>query len=74
VGEPKSGEVRIRQNALGINFAEVRQRSGDDYNFPLDELPIILGREGAGFVEAVGDDVEGFAVGDRVAYGMGGWG
>ena len=74
VGEPGAGEVRLRQHALGVNFAEVRQRSGESYNFPLDELPIILGREGAGIVEAIGEGVTDVTVGDRVAYGMGGWG
>ena len=74
VGNPKLGEVRLRQTAIGVNFAEVRQRAGESYNFPLDELPIVLGREGAGMVEEVGADVKDLSVGDRVAYGIGGWG
>ncbi|MBT3552694.1 MAG: quinone oxidoreductase [Rhodospirillaceae bacterium] len=74
VGAPGDGQVRIRQTAIGVNFAEVKQRSGDSYNFPLGDLPIILGREGAGIVEAVGAGAEAFKPGDRVAYGMGGTG
>jgi NADPH2:quinone reductase len=74
VGAPGEGQVRLRQTAIGVNFAEVKQRSGDSYNFPLDDLPIILGREGAGVIEAVGAGAEGFKPGDRVAYGMGGTG
>lgn len=74
VGAPGDGQVRIRQTAIGVNFAEVKQRSGDSYNFPLGDLPIILGREGAGIVEEVGVGAEAFKPGDRVAYGMGGTG
>ena len=63
VGEPGSGEVRVRNRAVGLNFIEVYQRSG---LYPL-ELPSGLGMEAAGVVEAVGPEVTGFAVGDRVA-------
>jgi len=67
VGQPGPGEVRIRHTAIGINFIDTYQRSG---LYPLS-LPSGLGSEAAGVVEAVGDGVSQFAVGDRVAYAGG---
>src|SRR4051812_25013158 len=64
VGEPKAGEVRIRHQAVGVNFIDVYQRSGV-YTLP---LPLSLGNEGAGVVEAVGEGVGHVKAGDRVAY------
>ena len=64
VGEPGAGEVRIRQEAAGVNFIDVYHRTG---LYP-QPLPFIPGVEGAGIVEAVGDGVPSVAVGDRVAY------
>jgi NADPH2:quinone reductase len=64
VGDPGSGEVRIRHAAVGCNFADTYFRSGY-YPAP---LPAGIGVEGAGTIEAVGEDVTGFAPGDRVAY------
>jgi len=63
--EPGSGEIRLRHEAVGINFVDVYQRIG---RYPLP-LPAVLGLEGAGVVEAVGEAVEGLSVGDRVTYG-----
>ena len=64
VGPPKVDQVLIRQTAIGLNFIDTYLRSG---LYPTD-LPTILGFEGAGVVEAVGERVETIAVGDRVAY------
>ena len=64
VAPPGPGQVRIAQRAAGLNFIDVYHRTGA-YPQP---LPFIPGVEGAGVVEAVGDGVSGFAVGDRVAY------
>jgi len=64
VAAPGPGQVRIAQRAAGLNFIDVYHRTGA-YPQP---LPFIPGVEGAGVVEAVGDGVSGFAVGDRVAY------
>jgi NADPH2:quinone reductase len=64
VGEPGPGQVRLRQEAAGLNFIDVYHRTG---LYPLP-LPFIPGVEGAGVVEAVGDEVSGVQVGDRVAY------
>jgi NADPH:quinone reductase len=64
VGEPGPGEVRIRHRAVGVNFIDVYQRTGL-YKNP---LPLILGGEGAGVVEAVGEGVTHLKPGDRAAY------
>lgn len=61
---PAPGEVQLRQSAIGFNFIDVYQRKGV---YPLP-LPTGLGHEAAGIVEAVGDGVEQFKPGDRVAY------
>ncbi len=64
VGEPGPGEIRIRHKAIGLNFIDVYQRSGL-YPFP---MPLKLGMEGAGVVEAVGEGVSHLKAGDRAAY------
>ncbi len=61
---PKPGEVRVRLQAAGLNFVDVYQRRGD---FPAT-LPFTPGFEGAGIVDAVGENANGFKAGDRVAY------
>lgn len=62
--KPEPGEVLIDVAASGVNFADVYQRTGL-YQVP---LPFTLGQEGAGTVSAVGADVRGVAVGDRVGW------
>ena len=64
VGEPESGQVRVRQAAAGLNYVDVYHRTG---YYP-QPLPFLPGLEGAGTVEAVAHDVRGLKVGDRVAY------
>ncbi len=64
-GTPGPGEVRLRHEAVGLNFIDVYHRSG---LYPVGDLPAIPGMEGAGRVEAVGADVTEFKPGDRVAY------
>jgi len=64
VGDPGPGEIRIRHKAIGLNFIDVYQRSGL-YPFP---MPLRLGMEASGVVEAVGDGVTHLKAGDRVAY------
>ena len=61
---PGPGEIRIRHGAIGVNFIDTYQRSG---LYPLT-LPTGLGLEAAGTVEAVGEGVTRFAVGDRAGY------
>lgn len=65
VGSPKGGEVRIRQTAVGLNFIDVYHRTG---LYPVGNLPKVLGMEGAGVIEEIGEGVSEFAPGDRVAY------
>ena len=64
VGDPGPGEVRLRQEAAGLNFIDVYHRTG---LYP-QSLPFIPGVEGAGVVEAVGPGVAHVKNGDRVAY------
>ncbi|MFL5260414.1 MAG: quinone oxidoreductase family protein [Hyphomicrobiales bacterium] len=64
---PGRGELRVRHTAIGLNFIDTYHRSG---LYPIP-LPGRLGLEAAGVVEAVGPGVNGFAVGDRIAYGNG---
>jgi NADPH2:quinone reductase len=64
VGDPGSGEIRIRHQACGLNYIDVYQRTGLYAN----PLPLTLGMEGAGIVEAVGAGVTHLKVGDRAAY------
>ena len=62
--EPGPGQIRIRHGAIGLNFVETYQRSG---HYPL-QLPKVLGQEAAGTVDAVGEGVTRFHVGERAAY------
>jgi NADPH2:quinone reductase len=64
VGDPGPGQARVRHHAAGLNFIDCYQRSGL-YKLP---LPLSLGMEGAGVIEALGPGVADLAVGDRVAY------
>lgn len=64
VGSPGPGEVRVRHEAVGLNFADTYFRTG---LYPA-ELPAGMGVEAAGVIEAAGPDVRGFAEGDRVTY------
>ena len=60
--DPAAGEVRMRNTAVGLNFIDIYHRSGV---YPL-KMPSGLGTEAVGVIEAVGEGVTGFAVGDRV--------
>ena len=64
VGDPGPGQVKIRQEAAGLNFIDVYHRTG----LYKQELPFTPGVEGAGTVTAVGDNVDNVKVGDRVTY------
>jgi len=64
VGEPGPGQIRIRHQACGLNFIDIYQRSGV---YPL-QLPVTLGMEASGVVEAVGEGVTHLKAGDRAAY------
>ena len=66
---PQGGEAVVRVEAAGVNFIDVYHRTGL-YRLP---LPVTLGQEGAGTVEAIGPGVSGVKPGDRVGWaGVGG--
>ncbi|MBS2028366.1 MAG: quinone oxidoreductase [Deltaproteobacteria bacterium] len=64
--EPAPGQVRVRLRAIGVNYVDVYHREG---RYPIPP-PFTPGSEGAGVVEALGPNVEGVKVGDKVAYAM----
>jgi|SRR5690606_32895988 len=66
VPQPGPGQVLVRVEAAGVNFIDIYHRSGA---YKLD-LPFTPGMEGAGTVEAVGEGVDDFKPGDRVAWAM----
>lgn len=61
---PQKGEVRIEQQAIGLNFIDTYHRDG---LYKLN-TPLVIGQEAAGIITAVGEDVTGFNIGDRVTY------
>lgn len=67
VGDPGEGEVRLTMKAAGLNFIDCYQRSG---LYPMD-LPVVLGAEGVGVVNAVGQGVTDLTTGQRVAFSGG---
>ncbi len=64
VGDPGPGELLVEVAAAGVNYIDTYHREGI---YPID-TPFVLGMEGAGTVAAVGSEVTGFAVGDRVGW------
>ncbi|MCT4609221.1 MAG: zinc-binding dehydrogenase [Pelagimonas sp.] len=76
--QPGVGEVLIRNHAGAVNFIDTIIRRGEMPEGMMPALPHVPGVEGAGIVEAVGDGVTGFVIGDHVAWmgpiGAGGYG
>jgi NADPH:quinone reductase len=66
VGMPKAGEVRLKHTVLGVNYIDTYFRTGL-YKAPSSQGPLIPGHEAVGVIEALGEGVEGFEIGDRVA-------
>ena len=64
LNDPKSGEVLIKNEAIGLNYIDTYHRSG---LYPLN-LPIGLGLEGAGIITDIGENVKDFKVGDKISY------
>lgn len=71
LASPGAGQVRIRHTRIGVNFHDVYVRSG---LYKTLSLPGTPGIEAAGVVEEIGQGVEGFKPGDRVAYVTGAYG
>ena len=67
-GAPGPDELRIRHTAIGLNYIDVYFRTG---LYPGPPCPFVPGMEAVGVVEAVGSDVAGFEIGERVAYASG---
>ncbi len=65
MGEPGPGQVRIRNTAVAVNYRDVLMRQGVH---AIKSFPSGIGLESAGVIDAVGPEVTGFSVGDRVAY------
>ena len=65
VGAPGPGQARIRHTAVGLNYIDIYGRTG---LYPMPSMPHVLGMEGAGIIEAIGEGVSEVAPGDRVAY------
>ncbi|MEM8743784.1 MAG: quinone oxidoreductase [Pseudomonadota bacterium] len=70
VPDPEPGEVRLRHTAVGVNFADTYHRGGISHPWPVPPCPVVIGFEGVGVVEGMGDGVTDFKTGDRVAYGI----
>lgn len=67
-GKPEKGEALVRHEAIGLNFIDVYHRTG---LYPVPAMPAVIGSEGAGIVEEIGEGVTEVAVGDRVVYAGG---
>ena len=65
LAEPGKGEIRMKVEAIGLNRAEIMLRKGQYLETP--QLPSRLGYEAAGVIDAVGPDVTGFRIGDRIS-------
>jgi len=70
LGDPGPGEVRLRHIAIGVNYADTYHRAGVPHPWPVGEPPVVLGFEACAAVTALGPEVTGLAVGDRVVYGL----
>jgi NADPH2:quinone reductase len=64
VAEPGPGEVRLRNTAIAVNYRDVLVRSGIH---AVKSFPSGIGLESAGVIEAIGPEVSGLAIGDRVS-------
>lgn len=65
LNKPKRGEVLVKNHAIGVNYTDIYTRKGA---FGTSSLPLTPGKEAAGEVLAIGENVTGFSVGDRVVF------
>jgi NADPH:quinone reductase-like Zn-dependent oxidoreductase len=65
--QPGDGEVLVNVEAASVNGFDLSVAGGDVFDMLPHEFPVVLGRDLVGTIAAVGDDVDGLAVGDRVA-------
>lgn len=63
--KPSYNQILLRQESIGLNFVDTMFRSGI---FPLNQFPAVIGVEASGVIEAIGEKVTGFDIGDRVSY------
>ncbi len=70
VPDPGPAEVRLRQTAIGLNFADTYHRAGIPHPWLVPPCPVVIGFEAVGVVEAVGREVTTLDVGDRVGYAI----
>ncbi|KAE9465039.1 hypothetical protein C3L33_03065, partial [Rhododendron williamsianum] len=68
IGEPKEGEIKVKNKAIGLNFTDVYSRKGVFKASRHSTMPFTPGVEAAGVVTAVGPGLTGRKVGDVVAY------
>lgn len=70
IPDPGPTEVRLRQTAIGLNFADTYHRAGIPHPWLVPPCPVVIGFEAVGVVEAVGHEVTTFEIGDRVGYAI----
>ena len=70
ISDPGFGEVRLRHTVIGVNFADTYHRGGISHPWAVNTPPVVIGFEGVGIVEGLGEGVSNFKIGDRVAYGI----
>ena len=70
ISDPGFGEVRLRHTLIGVNFADTYHRGGISHPWAVNTPPVVIGFEGVGIVEGLGEGVSNFKIGDRVAYGI----
>ena len=70
ISDPGFGEVRLRHTVIGVNFADTYHRGGISHPWAVNTPPVVIGFEGVGIVEGLGEGVSNFNIGDRVAYGI----
>ena len=70
VPSPGPLELVIKNTAIGINYVDTYHRRGMPHPWPVPDLPLVLGFEGVGVVKEIGEKVNNFKIGDRVAYAL----